>query len=56
MAEQKQRQKAAPARTEEVVDDAPAKTERGEKLNGPAVFAEIRKMSRSRRESAKGTR
>ena len=32
MAEQKQRQKAAPARTEEVVDDAPAKTERGENL------------------------
>jgi len=32
MAEQKQRQKAAPGRTEEVVEDAPAKSERGEKL------------------------
>jgi len=32
MAEHKQRQKAAPARTEEVVEDAPAKSERGEKL------------------------
>jgi ubiquitin-like protein Pup len=32
MAEQKQRQKAAPARTEEVVEEAPPKSERGEKL------------------------
>jgi ubiquitin-like protein Pup len=33
MAEQQKRQKAAPpARTEEVVEEAPAKSERGEKL------------------------
>ena len=32
MAEQQKRQKAAPARTEEVVEETPAKSERGEKL------------------------
>jgi len=32
MAGQQKRQKAAPARTEEVVEETPAKSERGEKL------------------------
>jgi ubiquitin-like protein Pup len=32
MAERTQKQKQAPQRTDEVVDDAPAQTERGEKL------------------------
>ena len=32
MAEQQRKQRAAPARTEEVVEEAPATTERGEKL------------------------
>ncbi len=32
MAERQQKQKSAPSRTEEVVEDAPASTERGEKI------------------------
>jgi ubiquitin-like protein Pup len=32
MAEQQRKQRAAPTRTEEVVEEAPATTERGEKL------------------------
>jgi ubiquitin-like protein Pup len=32
VAERQQKQKSAPSRTEEVVEDAPASTERGEKI------------------------
>jgi prokaryotic ubiquitin-like protein Pup len=32
VAERQQKQKSAPTRTEEVVEDAPASTERGEKI------------------------
>jgi ubiquitin-like protein Pup len=32
MAEQQRKQRAAPSRTEEVVEEAPATTERGDKL------------------------
>ena len=32
MAERQQKQKNAPSRTEEVVEEAPAQTERGEKI------------------------
>jgi ubiquitin-like protein Pup len=32
MAEQQRKQRAAPARTDEVVEEAPATTERGDKL------------------------
>lgn len=32
MAEREQKKKAAPAKTEEVVEDAPAKSESGEKI------------------------
>jgi antitoxin ParD1/3/4 len=50
--EQEEQQRHSLGRVRQDIEIGWQQSERGEVVNGPAVFAEIRKMSRSRREAA----